>query len=316
MRYREFGKAGIKVSELGFGAWQIGGSIGIGRLSTGYGWVEEGEAVAAIRRAIELGVNFFDTSDAYGIGRSEEIIGRTLEGKRDSVIIATKGGAVPHFDGFLGDFSKEHLTAACHRSLKRLRTDYIDIYQLHGFAAKGRISHLAEAYEVLDELKKRGDIRFAGVSIDYIEDGIEAASMPVIDSIQVIYNILYQEPRAKLFPLCKEKGIGIIARVPLMYGMLTDKYDANAVFPEDDWRSRWDRDRIAEYIAKRDRVIILLKPPTENIVEVALRFVLAEDAVSTVIPGIKSVTHLEENVKYVEDISLPLPLLTSLNDFR
>src|SRR5688572_612463 len=223
MQYRELGKTGIKVSEIGFGAWAIGGSAEAGGAPLGWGRANDDESLAAIRRARDLGVNFFDTADSYGFGRSESLLGIVLSRKRQDVVIATKVGVVRKSTGELQkDFSKQHIFLAVDGSLKRLRSDYIDLYQLHNptIADLNR----EEIQEAMDRLQDAGKIRFWGVSITTPEEGIEIIKRDWGYALQVLYNVINQAPARELFPLAKQKGYGIIARVPLASGLLTGKY--------------------------------------------------------------------------------------------
>lgn len=271
MRHRTLGATGLAVSEIGFGAWAIGAGGGRG---TAYGPVRDEDSIAAIRRALDLGINFFDTSDMYGQGHSEDLLGRTLP--RDGVVVATKGG-------FGSKFGREQLVAACEASLRRLRRDVIDVYQLHN----PKVTEL-DALEVLQELQKQGKIRFAGVSIATPAEARAAAARGA-DTIQLVYNFIDQEQRSVLG--C---GPGIIVREPLSRGLLSGKFRPDSTFPENDIRSRYAK---AEYQRRLQAVeeFQALKRPDLPIVPAALKFVLAEPRVGVVIPGIKTAAQAEEN---------------------
>jgi aryl-alcohol dehydrogenase-like predicted oxidoreductase len=311
MLYRDLGKTGIKVSEIGFGAWAIGGAAEAGGAPLGWGGSSDDESLAAIRRARDLGVNFFDTADSYGFGRSESLLGIVLSRKRQDVVIATKVGVVRKSTGeLLKDFSKQHIFLAVDGSLKRLRTDYIDLYQLHNptIADLNR----EEIQEAMDRLQDSGKIRFWGVSITTPEEGIEIINRDWGYVLQVLYNVLNQAPARELFPLAKQKGYGIVARVPLASGLLTGKYRQDAVFPSDDVRQNFlTARRLEEATVRVDEVKSIIGGTARNITEGALRFVLADDAVSTVIPGARNARQIEGNVAAIEG-KLPADVIEKL----
>src|SRR5687768_6869882 len=235
MQYRDLGKTGIRVSTIGFGAWAIGGASEASGTPLGWGRTSDDESLAAIRRARDLGVNFFDTSDSYGFGRSESLLGIVLSRHRQDVIIATKVGVVRTSTGELKkDFSRNHILLAVDGSLKRLRSDYIDLYQLHNPTLEEL--RREEIQETMDRLQELGKIRNWGVSIFNPDEGIEIVNRNWGYTLQVLYNVLNQAPAKELFPLAKEKGYGIIARVPLASGLLTGKYRQDTVFNRDDIR--------------------------------------------------------------------------------
>ena len=311
MQYRELGKTGIRVSEIGFGAWAIGGSAEAGGAPLGWGRANDDESLAAIRRARDLGVNFFDTADSYGFGRSESLLGIVLSRKRQDVVIATKVGVVRKSTGeLLKDFSKQHIFLAVDGSLKRLRTDYIDLYQLHNptLADLNR----EEIQEAMDRLQYAGKIRFWGVSITTPEEGIEIIKRDWGYALQVLYNVINQAPARDLFPLAKQKGYGIIARVPLASGLLTGKYRQDAVFASDDVRQNFlTSRRLEEATIRVDEVKSIIGGAARSIAEGALRFVLADDAVSTTIPGARNARQVEANVATIEG-KLPADVLERL----
>jgi aryl-alcohol dehydrogenase-like predicted oxidoreductase len=311
MQYRELGKTGIKVSEIGFGAWAIGGAAEAAGVPLGWGRTSDEDSLAAIRRARELGVTFFDTADSYGFGRSESLLGIVLPRVRRDVVIATKVGNVRRTDGsFAKDFSKDHIFHAVDGSLKRLRTDYIDLYQLHNpTLADLRREEIQEAMERLQEV---GKIRFWGVSISTPEEGMEIISRGWGYALQVLYNIVNQAPAQELFPLAKEKGYGIIARVPLASGLLTGKFRPDTTFPKDDIRQNFlTPKRLSEALERIADAKAIIGGAARNLVEGALRFVLADDAVSTTIPGARNVHQVELNAGAVES-RLPDEVLARL----
>jgi aryl-alcohol dehydrogenase-like predicted oxidoreductase len=300
MQYRTLGRTGIRVSEIGFGAWAIGGSAEASGVPIGWGKSIDDDSLAAIRRARDLGVTFFDTADSYGFGRSESLLGIVLSRHRKDVVIATKVGVVRTSTGDLRkDFSKQHIYHAVDGSLKRLRSDYIDVYQMHN----PTIDDLqrGEIQEVMEQLQDDGKIRFWGVSISTVQEGLEIVRRGWGHTLQVLYNVLNQAPAEELLPLAKERGFGVIARVPLASGLLTGKYREGATFPADDIRQSFlTSRRLSEVKQRVDEVKAIVGGAARSIAEGALRFVLANDAVSTVIPGARNARQVELNVAATE----------------
>jgi aryl-alcohol dehydrogenase-like predicted oxidoreductase len=300
MQYRPLGKTDLRVSEIGFGAWAVGGRADAA--GTPFGWprTSDEESLAAIRRARDLGVNFFDTADSYGFGRSESLLGIVLSRKRHDVVIATKVGVSRDSEGKLKkDFSRAHISHAVDGSLKRLRTDYIDLYQLHNptFDELRR----DDIHEAMDRLQESGKIRFWGVSVTTPEEGLEIVSRGWGYALQVLFNVLNQAPAKELFPLAQQKGYGIIARVPLASGLLSGKFRPDAKFEGDDVRQNFlTPKRLEEVIPRVDEVKSIIGGAARNLTDGALRFVLAHDAVSTVIPGARNVRQVEMNVAAAE----------------
>jgi len=296
MEYRELGKTGLKVSAIGFGAWAIGGPSEASGAPLGWGRTTDDESLAAIRRARDLGMNFFDTADSYGFGRSESLLGIVLSRKRQDSLIATKVGVVRTSTGALKkDFSRQHIFVAVDGSLKRLRSDYIDVYQVHNPTTEelGR----EEIQDAMERLQDAGKIRFWGVSVSTPEDGLTVVQRGWGHVLQVLYNILNQAPAEELFPLAKEKGYGIIARVPLASGLLTGKFRIDTTFPSDDIRQNFlTPRRLEEALARVDEVRSIIGGTARTLIEGALRFVLANDAVATAIPGSKNIHQVETNV--------------------
>ncbi|MBV9494448.1 MAG: aldo/keto reductase [Acidobacteria bacterium] len=300
MLLRELGTTGIKVSEIGFGAWAIGGAVEASGVPLGWGRTNDDESLAAIRRARDLGVNFFDTSDSYGFGRSESLLGIVLSRKRHEAVIATKVGVVRGTTGALGkDFSKEHIFHAVDASLRRLRTDYIDVYQLHSPSLDEL--RREDAQEAMDRLQELGKIRYWGVSINTPDEGLEIIRRGWGYMLQVNYNILNQAPEKELFPLAKQRGYGIVARVPLASGLLTGKFHQDTVFPKDDIRQNFfTPKRLEEAIERVDEAKSIIGGTTRSLAEGALRFVLAQEVVATTIPGARSVRQVELNAAAAE----------------
>jgi aryl-alcohol dehydrogenase-like predicted oxidoreductase len=296
MQYRTLGNTGIRVSEVGFGGWAIGGSADASGTPLGWGKTNDDESLAAIRRARDLGVTFFDTADSYGFGRSESLLGIVLSRKRQDAVIATKVGVVRDAGAALKkDFSKQHIFQAIDGSLRRLRTDYVDLYQAHN----PTIEQLQreEIQEAMERLQEIGKIRYWGVSISTNEEGIEIINRGWGHALQVLYNILNQSPASELFPLAKQKGYGIIARVPLASGLLTGKFRSGSTFATDDVRQNFlTQKRLEEALPRVDEVRAIIGGSVRSLAEAALQFVLANDAVSTTIPGARNARQVETNV--------------------
>jgi aryl-alcohol dehydrogenase-like predicted oxidoreductase len=300
MQYRQLGRTELRVSEIGFGAWAIGGPAEASGTPLGWGRTSDDESLAAIRRARDLGVNFFDTADSYGFGRSESLLGIVLSRKRQDAVIATKVGNVRTSSGALmKDFSRQHIFHAVDGSLKRLRTDYIDLYQMHNPTPEDlRRGDIQDAMEVLQD---SGKIRFWGVSVSTPEEGIDIINQGWGHTLQVLYNILNQAPAKELFPLAKERGYGIIARVPLASGLLTGKFSGNTGFPADDIRQNFlTPRRLQEALERVDEAKAIIGGTARTLCEGAIRFVLANDAVSTCIPGARNVRQVETNATATE----------------
>ena len=311
MHYRKLGNTGISVSEIGFGGWAIGGLADAAGTPLGWGRTSDDESLAAIRRARELGVTFFDTADSYGFGRSESLMGIVLSRHRNDVVIATKVGVARDVNGRVQkDFSRKHISHAVDGSLKRLRTDYIDLYQLHN----PTVDELQrdDIHEAMDRLQEVGKIRFWGVSVTTPEEGIEIINRGWGYTLQVLYNVLNQAPAQELLPLAKQKGYGIIARVPLASGLLTGKYRPDTVFAQTDVRQNFlTPRRLEEAIARVDEARSIIGGTARSLAEGALRFVLANDAVSTVIPGAKNVRQVEMNVA-ADEVRIPQEIVDKL----
>jgi len=311
MHYRKLGNTDITVSEIGFGAWAIGGRAEAGGTPLGWGRTNDEESLAAIRRARELGVTFFDTSDSYGFGRSESLLGIVLSRRREDVVIATKVGVSRDSDGKLAkDFSPAHITLAVDGSLKRLRSDYIDLYQLHNPSLDDL--RRDDIHEVMDRLQSVGKIRYWGVSINTPEEGIEIVKRGWGYALQVLYNVLNQAPAKELFPLAKEKGYGIIVRVPLASGLLSGKFRTDTTFATDDIRQNFlTAKRLEEAIPRVDEAKSIIGGTARSLAEGALRFVLASDAVSTTIPGARTVRQVEMNVA-ADEVRIPREVVDKL----
>ena len=304
MRYRALGRSGLSVSEIGYGAWGIGGSMWIG--------ADEDESIRALHRAIDLGVNFIDT--ARGYGESERIVGRVKrEHHGDDLYIATKvppkngiwpaPGGVDPADAFPGD----HIRASLATSLRASGLDHFDVLQFHVWSDEwvGR----GDWVETIEDLKKEGKIRLFGVSVnDYQPDNVLGlVRSGHVDTVQCIYNVFHQAPEDELLPACAEHGVGVIVRVPLDEGGLTGRITPETTFPEGDFRNRYFAgDRKAQVAQHIDALTADLGISTDEVASVALRYILSEPAVSTVIPGMRTVRNVERNVAVTDQ-----PPLTS-----
>jgi aryl-alcohol dehydrogenase-like predicted oxidoreductase len=305
MRQRSFGRLRTRVSEIGLGCWQLGGAD--------WGDVSDAQALDTLRAAADAGVTFFDTADSYGFGRSESLLGIVLSRKRQDVIIATKVGVVRDPEGRARkDFSRARISLAVDGSLKRLRTDYIDLYQLHNPTLDELFRD--DIHEAMDRLQESGKIRYWGVSITTPDEGIEIIRRGWGYTLQVLYNVLNQAPADQLFPLAKEKGYGIIARVPLASGLLTGKYRTTTVFSKDDVRQNFlTPRRLEEVIPRVDEAKSIISSTARSLAEGALRFTLADDAVSTVIPGAKNVRQVEMNAS-ADEVRIPQEVVEKLRN--
>lgn len=299
MQYREFGKLGWKVSEIGFGAWAIGGDM--------WGPQDDAESLRALHRALDLGVNFVDTAQGYGKGHSEELIGRVLKERSEEVFVATKVPPVPGFPWPPPDdadarliFPASYIIEQCEKSLRRLRRDWVDVYQFHTWATGFNAQE--EWHEAMTRLKAEGKIRAVGVSVpDATPDNVIGSVAPgKVDAVQVIYNLFEQYPEWNLFPVCARLGTAVIVRVPFDEGALTGRMRKDTKFPPGDVRSNYFRGGNLPAVVRRVEKIRAFQQerhPGMSMAEFALRFTLSHSAVSTVIPGIRSAAQAEANVR-------------------
>lgn len=296
MQYRELGRTGFKVSEVSFGAWAIGGS---------WGTVSEDDALAALHKAIDMGVNFIDTADVYGDGRSERLIAQVLKERDEEIIVATKAGRRlnPHVaDGY----TKENLTQFIDRSLKNLDVDALDLVQLH--CPPTEVYYRPEVFGALDDLVQAGKIRNYGVSVEKVEEALMAINYDGVQTVQIIFNMFRHRPAELFFELAKAKQVGILARVPLASGLLTGKMKPTTQFADDDHRkfnrygqafdvgetfSGVDYDTGLQAVDELRELV----PDGATMAQTALRWILMFDAVSCVIPGAKNPSQAEDNAK-------------------
>jgi aryl-alcohol dehydrogenase-like predicted oxidoreductase len=295
MRYRKFGNTGLTVSEIGFGAWAIGGGAMIGITSIGWGDVDDTVSKQAIHAALDVGVNFFDTADIYGLGHSEEMIGKAI-GNNHSVMVATKVGNVAKDDQFTIDYSKAHILDACDESLKRLRRERIDYYQLHS----ARMSHLqaGECIDAMHQLLQDGKIRYWGLSLNTFDPMPEADYLVknnLGNGFQLVLNILNQKA-LPLLQTAHSQGYGIVVRMPLQFGLLTGKFNVDSTFAINDHRrGRLTKQVILTSTEALEPVWKLCDKYNLTKSELALSYILSYPEVSTVIPGIRTPEHVSQN---------------------
>ncbi|OLD43050.1 MAG: hypothetical protein AUI55_03870 [Gemmatimonadetes bacterium 13_1_40CM_2_70_7] len=319
MKQRVLGRTGLTVGEIGFGAWAIGGN----HVGNSYGPTDDAESRRAVRRAFELGCTFFDTADVYGHGHSEELLGAALRDLRDRVILATKVGgnfynrdvhpllaeriaqmADKPIDQIPPDaplpvthdsnFTPGYVRFALEQSLKRFGTDYIDLLQLHN-PALSLISSM-ETYAVLEELKREGKTRWYGVSVHPPEEGLAAVRATMPDTVQIVYNVARREAEDEFFPAARAAGIGVIAREPLANGFLAGKYAWDSTWEKGDIRARMPRPYVKQMAGLGQRVRELAEKAGTSPTQLALRFVLDQQAVSVAIVGMKTVQQVDENL--------------------
>jgi aryl-alcohol dehydrogenase-like predicted oxidoreductase len=306
MKYRTLGKTGLRISAVGLGTMVHAGH---------FGPMKDSESLSAIDTALDLGVNFIDTSDAYGAGYSEALLGNALKRNRDKVILATKGGNVmvgP--DRGKRIFDPAYISRVMDESLRRLQTDYIDLYQLHNPTVE--VIERGEVWNVLQRAKQAGKIRHYGVSINTMEEGIAAVEDGRAETIQVEYNLLAQAPRENIFPLAAQSNVGIIARMPLKRGILTGKMSAadESRFQGDDVRARsFKGEPFLKELAKADQLRFLVHGPIKSLGQAAIAFCIAHPAVSVVIPGARNAEQMRENAAGA-DVEIPAADLDQVVD--
>ena len=313
MRYRALGRTGWEVSEISFGAWAIGAE---------WGSVSDTESLAALHKAIDCGVNFIDTADVYGMGRSERLIARLRRERAGEIIVATKAGRrlSPHTaDGY----NAKNLARFVEDSLRNLSTDCLDLLQLH--CPPPEVYYWPEVFGALDDLGAAGKIRFYGVSVEKVEEGLKAIEFPNVQSIQIIFNCFRQRPKDLFFEEARKRRVGVLARVPLASGMLTGKLSANSRFEPDDHRNfnrhgeRFDAgetfagvdyDTALEAVEEIRRVL----PAGFTMAQLALRWILMFDGVSCAIPGGKHPAQVAENCAAAELPALSTGLMEEIEE--
>jgi aryl-alcohol dehydrogenase-like predicted oxidoreductase len=302
MEYRELGRTGWKVSTVSFGAWAIGGT---------WGALDDAAAMAALHRALDLGVNFFDTADVYGDGHSERLLARLRRERREPFHVATKAGRRlnPHVaQGYLD------LGAFVDRSLKNLEAEAIDLLQLH--CPPTQVFYMPEVFDALDAMVRAGKLRHYGVSVERVEEAIKALDFPGVQSVQIIYNLFRQRAAEVFLPLAAQRRVGVLARLPLSSGMLTGKLTLQSRFASDDHRqfnregAGFDRGETfsgLDYATGLQAVDALrpLVPPGQTMAQMALRWILMNPAVTCAIPGAKRADQVADNVAAADLPELP-----------
>ena len=296
MNYRSFGRTGWQVSEISFGAWALGAD---------WGQVSEEDALDALHATLDEGINFIDTADVYGDGRSERLIAQVIKERSEQVYVATKAGRRlnPHV---APAYNSQNLTAFVERSLQNLNVEALDLVQLH--CPPTEVYYMPETFGALDDLVRAGKIQYYGVSVEKVEEGIKAMEFPNLQSVQIIFNIFRQRPAELFFELAKQNQIGILARVPLASGLLTGKMTPRTVFTDDDHR-KYNRHGESfdvgetfsgvDYDSGLEAVECLrpLVPEGVTMAQFALRWILMFDAVSCAIPGAKNRMQAVDNAR-------------------
>jgi aryl-alcohol dehydrogenase-like predicted oxidoreductase len=311
MKTRRLGRTGFEVSEIGYGAWGIGKGLWVG--------ADDDASLRALHRAVDLGVNFIDTALAYGPHHSERLVGRLARERKERLYVATKvppkNNEWPARPGVPVDdvFPADYITSCCHQSLANLAVDRLDLLQLHVW----RDEWLEQDgwREALDALKAAGKVRHFGISINDHDpaSALRAVASGVFDCVQVIYNVFDQGPARELLPACRRHDVGVIVRVPLDEGGLTGTITPETTFPEGDFRRRYFRDdRRRQVFERAENLKQLLGEEAATLPELALRFCLSQEAVSTVIPGMRRVATVEANAAVSDGRRLSAELLASL----
>jgi len=313
MHYRKLGKSNLKVSEIGFGAWQIGGG--------NWGKQDDAQAIKSLQLALDLGVNFIDTALVYGNGHSEKLIGQAIGDRRGSVAIASKippktWEDVPN-QPVDKTFPADWVIQCTEKSLANLNIERLDLQQFHAWSPA--YVQQTEWLDGVNKLKKQGKIKSFGVSAnDWDPYGtVEATRRGMVDSIQVIYNIFEQRPAEKLFPAALEANVGIIVRVPFEEGLLTGQFGPEVQIDPNDWRSQWltpPRRREAATRVEALRQFLAADRPT--LAALALKFCLSHPAVSTVIPGMRKTSHVQSNCAVSDGKLLPDAQLQKLHEHQ
>ena len=296
MRFRQLGRTGWKVSEISFGAWAIGGD---------WGSVSDEESLAALDEAVDCGVNFIDTADVYGSGRSERLVAQLKKSRNDDIIVATKAGRRLPRQTVEG-YSRANLGAWIEDSLRNLRTDALDLLQLH-CPPTALYSH-AEVFGMLDDFVQAGKLRYYGVSVEKIEEALKALEYPNVQSVQIIFNCFRQRPAEQFLAAARRKGVGVLARVPLASGLLTGKLNQNTTFSADDHRNfnrHGEAFDVGETFSGVDYHVALeaveeirnLVPEEFSMTQFALRWILMFEGVTCAIPGAKRPHQVGENCR-------------------
>ena len=295
MEYRELGKTGWNVSAISFGAWAIGGT---------WGEVSDKESLAALHAALDQGVNFFDTADVYGDGRSERLLANLRAERHETFYIATKAGRRLNPHTAVG-YNRTNLTAFVERSLKNLAVDALDLLQLH--CPPTEVYYMPEVFGILDDLVAAGKLRHYGVSVEKVEEALKSIEFPNVQTVQIIFNMFRQRPAELFFSRARERKVGILARVPLASGMLTGKFSGTSTFALDDHRAfnrrgeAFDRGETFSGVTYETALqavadLLPLVPDGATMAQMALRWILMFPEVTCAIPGAKRPSQVMENV--------------------
>jgi aryl-alcohol dehydrogenase-like predicted oxidoreductase len=313
MRYRRFGRIGWKVSEVGYGMWGIGEWTG----------ADDDESFRSLQRAVDLGCNFFDTAWAYGDGRSEKLLGKLVRanpGKRiyTATKIPPKNLQWPSRREYSLDdcYPPHHIGEYVNKSLKNLGLDSLDLIQFHTWEDEWEEDH--RWVKAMEELRSQGLIHAVGISINRWEpwNGVRAVRSGLVDAVQVIYNIFDQNPEDDLFPACKEMDVAIIARVPFDEGTLTGTLTKDSTWPEGDWRNTYFVPENLHASVEHAEALKPLVPKGMTMPEMALRFILDDPLISTVIPGMRKTPYVEANLAVSDAPSLTQDLHAQLKSHR
>lgn len=312
MIYRPLGRTGWNVSAISFGAWAIGGT---------WGSTDDDAAMAALHRALDRGVNFFDTADVYGDGHSEQLLARLRrERPGDPFFVATKAGRrlAPHrAEGY------RDLRPFIERSLKNLQTDALDLLQLH--CPPSAVYGMPEVFSALDDLVREGKLRHYGVSVERIDEALAALAYPAVQSVQIIFNLFRQRPATDFLPAAQAARVGVLARLPLSSGMLSGKFTRHSSFGADDHRAfnrqgeAFDKGETFSGVDYEQGLAAVealraLLPAGVSLAQLALRWILMHEAVTCAIPGGRTPAQVDENVSAADLAALPAPLMQSLAD--
>ncbi|KRE56746.1 aldo/keto reductase [Paenibacillus sp. Soil750] len=314
MKYRQLGDTELRISEVSFGTWAIGG---------GWGEANDDESIRGLHRAMEAGVNFFDTADVYGSGHAEELLAKATKGKEDEVHIATKfcrSGDIHD----LATYSEQAVRQFAENSLKRLNRERIDLYQIH--CPPLAILKDGSVFEVLEKLKAEGKIRHYGVSVETVEEGLFCLTVPGVKALQVIFNLFRQKPADLLFPQANAAGVGILVRLPLASGLLTGKFTTSSTFAADDHRNfnaNGDQFNVGETFAGLPftkgvdlaQELAWIGDGRGNMARAAMRWILENPHITCIIPGFKNVKQIEDNLATLEVPAFTSEELVRLKSF-
>ena len=317
MKFRKLGTTDLEVSEVGFGVWTVG--------TAWWGKIEESDGVDLLVKAYDLGVNVFDTADTYGDGYGEDVLAKALHRKRNEIVIGTKFGydfyANVWRDGHKErpqNWDAEFVRYACEQSLKRLKTDYIDLYQLHN--PRLEAIQRDDLFETLEALVKEGKIRYYGVAlgpdIGWFEEGEASMRERHVPAMQIIYSLLEQEPARRFLPIADEEETGLLTRVPHASGMLDGTYTKDTKFDPSDHRSHRKQEWLDESLQKVDKLVFLTESLSSTIGQIAIKFALSGTNVASVLPNITNIPQLEEFAAATETEDIPEELIVRAHELH